>query len=323
MAYENNLFVEKYRPKTIEECVLPTAIHTMFSEIIQDKPENFPNMTMVGSAGIGKTTTARVLAEACGMHWHMINASEESGIDTLRTKVKRYASTRSLAGGMKLIILDEADNLSRQAQSALRGMIEEFSSNCRFILTCNYKNKIIDPILSRCPVVDFSIPVEEKEEMAIKIFNRICHILNEENITFEENTVVQVVMKNFPDYRRMIGVVQKYSRSGSLDSCVVSSTSADQEAFRNLMDIVKNKKFSEMRKWVTDHADVDMQTFYSDLNSYLWDGISNGTLGISKSSLAYIVTLIAEHTYKSNFIVDNQISMMAFLSLFMVEAEFE
>jgi replication factor C small subunit len=323
MGYENHLFVEKYRPKKIEDCILPSSIKSMFAGIISDGQEKFPNMTFSGSAGSGKTTAALALANEMGMSTFLINASEENGIDVLRNKVKRYASTKSINGGMKVLILDEADNLSRAAQSALRGMVEEFSSNCRFILTCNFNNQIIDPIISRCPIVEFSVPTQEKAEMAGLVFQRIKFILEEENIQYDDQTIVEIVKKNFPDYRRMIGIVQKYSHDGVLDSNAVSSTTANTESFDVLMGLIKNKKFSDIRTWVSDHSDTDVQTFFSDFNNYLWGKYKNGNLGIAPRSFAYIVTLIGEHTYRSSFIVDNQITLMAFLSLFMVEAEFE
>jgi len=318
----NLLLVEKYRPSKIEDCVLSKDLTDIFNGIIQSGQDEFPNMIFCGPAGVGKTTVAKALASELGMTSHLINASEENGIDTLRTTIKRFASTKSLSGGKKLMILDEADHLSQAAQPALRGLIEQFSSNCRFILTCNYKNKIIDPLISRCPIVDFTIPNAEKQDIAGRIFTRICSILNEEGVAYEEDTVVQVVLKNFPDFRRMLGKIQQYTINDTLDPSVVSSSNSNESMFDDVFKIMGSKKFKELRLWVCDHSDMDLQVFFSDLDKYLWKMYADDKLPITKQSLAYLIPIMAEHAYKSNFIADDQISMMAFLSTVMVEVEF-
>lgn len=321
MDPKNFLFVEKYRPSTIEECILPKDVRDLFLGIKDVGVESFPNMLFVGPAGVGKTTAAIALSNQMGMTCHLINASEENGIDMLRTKIKRFATTKSLTGGMKLIILDEADHLSRAAQPALRGLIEQHSSNCRFILTCNYPNKIIDPIISRCPRIDFTIPSNEREDVCLQIFARVSEIMEAENIKSDPEVVAKTIAANYPDMRKIIGKIQQYSKSGELSTSVVSSKS-DIEIFDDVIDIIREKKYTELRKWVSENDDVDVQTFFSDMYKYLWNMYDNDKLPITKQSLAMIIPIMGEQAYRANFVADTQIVLMTFLSTFMIEVEF-
>lgn len=316
------LFVEKYRPEEIIECALSSGNTAIFNGILQSSQEEFPNMIFVGPAGVGKTTVAKILANKMGMECMFINASEKNGIDELRTTIKRFASTGSLSKNKKVVILDEGDHLSSAAQHALRGLIEEFSSNCRFIITCNYSNKIIDAIHSRCPLVDFSIPENEKPDIAAKIFERFCSILDKENISYDADTLTEVVLNSFPDFRKMLGRIQQYSRSGNLSPEIVSASKRDSKNFDDLFDILKNRQFKSLREWVTSNKDVDMQVFFSQINEYLGKKFEEDKLPITPQSLAFIITLIAEYNYKSNFIVDNEITMMGFLCTVMAESDF-
>jgi DNA polymerase III delta prime subunit len=279
MNPKNFLFVEKYRPETVSNCILPDKLTTLFENIVSGGQESFPNMTFSGSAGVGKTTCAIALARELKMTYCLINASEENGIDVLRTKIKRFATTKSLEGGMKLVILDEADHLTRAAQPALRGLIEQYSSNCRFILTCNYPNKIIDPLISRCPRVDFSISKSDQDEILMKLYNRVVYILDQENITYDSDTIVRSIMNDYPDMRKIIGKIQQFSASsGTLDPAVVG-TDLGNGKFSQVMRIMKEKKFAELRKWVTENKDVDIQTFFSDFYDYLWKSHEINKLG--------------------------------------------
>ena len=242
---ETFLWVEKYRPNSIDACILPNELKSTFSEIVKDK--HIPNLILSGGPGVGKTTVAKAMIEEIGASYMMINGSEESGIDVLRTKIKNFASTVSLEGGRKYIILDEADYLNPQStQPALRGFIEEFHKNCGFILTCNYKNRLIPPLHSRCSVIDFTIPNSEKIKLAEKFFKRAMNILKEEDIKFEPKVVSEVIMKFFPDWRRVLNELQRYSVSGNIDAGILVNIS--DVNIKELMHSMKNKEFTNVRK---------------------------------------------------------------------------
>ena len=242
---EEFLWCEKFRPKKVSDCILPDRIKKVFQEYVNTK--NIPNLMLTGTAGVGKTTVALAMCEEIGLNYLFINSSDERGIDTLRTKIRNYASTVSLVGGRKVIILDEADYITPEAQAALRGAIEEFSANCTFILTCNFKSRLIEAIHSRCSVIDFALQADEKPRMAAAFFNRIAEILVSEGIQFEKNVLVEITKKYFPDYRRTLNELQRYSTSGQIDAGVLAQVTS----VRNIQDLVKylkDKNFAEMRK---------------------------------------------------------------------------
>ena len=251
---EDFLWVEKYRPKTIGECVLPSGLKHTLSEFISKG--DLPNMILSGGPGVGKTTAAKAMLDQLGLTYMFINGSEESGIDVLRTKIKNFASTVSLHGGRKYLILDEADYLNAQStQPALRGFIEEFHKNCGFILTCNYKNRLIPPLHSRCSVVDFTIQKSEKKELAEQFFKKVMNILVVEDIKFEPKAVAEVINKFFPDWRRVINELQRYSVSGRIDAGILVDIS--EINIKELMRFMKDKEFTNVRKWIVNNIDND------------------------------------------------------------------
>ncbi len=304
------LWVEKYRPKTIEDCVLPSEIKKTFFDL---KGE-IPNMILSGTAGTGKTTVARALCEQVGADWIIINGSEESGIDVLRTKIKNFASTVSLGGGNKVVILDEADYLNPQStQPALRGFIEEFHKNCRFILTCNFKNRIIQPLHSRCTVIDFRIPSKERPRLASVFMARLMTILTEEGIKFNTDVLQELVIKYFPDFRRTINELQRYGTSGEIDVGILSNV--QEESLNELMSHLKTKRFTDMRRWVAMNIDNDPVMLYRKLYDSLYDTID-------KSTIPQAVLIIADYSYKSAFVADQEINLVACLTELMMECKF-
>ena len=256
---EDFLWVEKYRPKTIDDCVLPDALKQTLSEFISKG--DIPNLILSGGPGVGKTTAAKAMLDELGLTYMFINGSEESGIDVLRTKIKNFASTVSLHGGRKYLILDEADYLNPQStQPALRGFIEEFHKNCGFILTCNYKNRLIPPLHSRCSVVDFTIQKSEKKELAEQFFQRVMNILVVEEIKFEPKAVAEVINKFFPDWRRVINELQRYSVSGRIDAGILVDIS--EVNIKELMHSMKQKEFTNVRKWIVNNIDNDPTRYF-------------------------------------------------------------
>tara|TARA_Y100001963_G_scaffold31351_2_gene43068 strand:- start:1800 stop:2732 length:933 start_codon:yes stop_codon:yes gene_type:complete len=304
------LWVEKYRPKTIEDCVLPSQIKQTFFDL---KGE-IPNMILSGSAGTGKTTVARALCEQVGADWIIINGSEESGIDVLRTKIKNFASTVSLGGGNKVVILDEADYLNPQStQPALRGFIEEFHKNCRFILTCNFKNRIIQPLHSRCTVIDFRIPSNERPRLASVFMARLMTILTEEGVKWNTEVLQELVMKYFPDFRRTINELQRYGTSGEIDVGIL--TNVQEESLKELMSHLKTKRFTDMRRWVAMNVDNDPVMLYRKLYDSLYETVD-------KSTIPQAVLIIADYSYKSAFVADQEINLVACLTELMMECKF-
>ena len=307
------LWVEKYRPRNISTCVLPTETKKIFIDFVNNN--EIPNLLLCGTAGVGKTTVARALCNELGADWILINGSEERNIDTLRVKIKQFASTVSLTvdGGPKIVILDEADYLNPQStQPALRGFIEEFSKNCRFIFTCNYKNRIIQPLHSRCSVIDFTIEAAQKPQIANQIFQRILQILTDENIDYNEKVVVEVINKFFPDFRRMLNEIQKYSASGKIDSGILASL--DNENFNELLEYIKGKEFSNMRKWVGLNIHNDPQTIYRKIYDSLFTKMEN-------SSIPQAIIILSDYTYKSAFVADQELNMVACLTELMMECK--
>ena len=307
------LWVEKYRPRTIEDTVLPAGLKKTFKEIVS-KGE-LPNMMFAGTAGVGKTTVAKALCDTLDLDYIIINGSEEGNIDTLRGKIKQFASSVSLQGGVKVVILDEADYLNPQStQPALRGFIEEFANNCRFILTCNFKNRIIEPLHSRCSVYDFAIPNSEKPQIAGGIFKRVTTILDQEGVTYDQKVVAELINKYFPDFRRILNECQRYSVSGNIDSGILVNLADD--SVRGLIDHLKSKNFKSMRKWVADNMDSEphaiFRKIYDNMSEYLQPG-----------SIPQVVLILADYQYKNAFVADHELNTVACMTEIMASAEFK
>jgi len=307
------LWVEKYRPRTIEDTVLPSGLKKTFKEIVS-KGE-MPNMMFAGTAGVGKTTVAKALCDTLDLDYIIINGSEEGNIDTLRGKIKQFASSVSLQGGVKVVILDEADYLNPQStQPALRGFIEEFANNCRFILTCNFKNRIIEPLHSRCSVYDFAIPNGEKPQIAGGIFKRVTTILDQEGVTYDQKVVAELINKYFPDFRRILNECQRYSVSGNIDSGILVNLADD--SVRGLIDHLKSKNFKAMRKWVADNMDSEphaiFRKIYDNMSEYLQPG-----------SIPQVVLILADYQYKNAFVADHELNTVACMTEIMASAEFK
>jgi DNA polymerase III delta prime subunit len=307
------LWVEEYRPKDINSCILPKSLKTTFLEFVAQN--NVPNLILSGGPGVGKTTVAKAMLSEMGCTHMMINGSEESGIDVLRTKIKNFASTVSLDGGRKYIILDEADYLNPQStQPALRGFMEEFHKNCGFILTCNFKNRLIEPLHSRCSVIEFQIPNSEKPKLAEKFMKRVQDILSMENIEYNERVVAELINKHFPDWRRTLNELQRYSASGIIDAGILSNIT--EVNIQELMHVMKEKEFTNVRKWVINNLDNDptrlLRIVYDNLYNYV-DG----------SSIPHIVVILGEYQYKAAFVSDQEINMLACLTEIMARAKFK
>lgn len=271
-------------------------------------------MMFYGKAGTGKTTVARALAHDLDSEYILINCSEENGIDTLRTKIRNYASTVSLNGGQKIVILDEFDYANAQSiQPALRGAIEEFHKNCRFIITCNYKNRVIEPLHSRCTGIDFTIPTAEKSQMAAAMLARIEQILTNESVAFDKAVVANLIKKHFPDLRRTINELQKYSSTGKIDVGILAQNSS--ESFKELLGFMKNKDFASCRKWVVQNLDLNTTEFFKRLYTELYTALK-------QSSIPQAILIIAEYQYKSAFAADQEINTMAMLVQIMMDCEF-
>ena len=312
MFGESFLWVEKYRPKTINECILPDRLKTIFQQISSEG--RIPNMILSGGPGMGKTTVAKALCNEVGCDFLMINGSEESGIDVLRTKIRGYASTVSFDGKRKVVILDEADYLNPQStQPALRSFIEEFEKHCSFIMTCNYINRIIEPLHSRCQTIDFRINKEEKLNVGSNFGKRLYTILDQEKVDYDKKVVAEVLMKHFPDYRRVLNELQKYSKYGSIDSGILSQVTELDLA--ELMKYMKDKKFNEVRKWVVNNLDNDPQKVYRKIYDI-------AEKHIQSTSLPQLVLILAESQYKSAFAADHELNLVACLVEIMVECQF-
>ena len=310
---EKFIWTEEYRPQTIDECILPKAIKKTFNDMVASG--DLQNLLLAGGAGCGKTTVARALCNELGLDVLFVNASEDSGIDTIRTKIRQFASVVSLSGGLKVVILDEADYLNAQSsQPALRGMIEEFHTNCRFIFTCNYKNKIIEPLHSRCAVIEFQIPNAEKPALATELLERCTFILKEQGIPFEERVVAQLISKHFPDFRRIIGELMRYSVSGRIDAGLL--TNVGEVAIKKLVDALKKKQFTEMRKWVAGNIDNDPVQVFRKIYDSSYEVMEKG-------SIPQLVLILADYQYKAAFVADQEINLVAALTEIMMECEFK
>ena len=310
---EDFLWVEKYRPKTIRDCILPDELKKTFGLFVQDK--HIPNMILSGGPGVGKTTVAKAMIDEIGSTYMMINGSEESGIDVLRTKIKNFASTVSLEGGRKYLIIDEADYLNPQStQPALRGFMEEFHKNCGFILTCNFKNRLIPPLHSRCSVVDFIIPNEQKPKLASRFFARVGDILNSEGVKFEPKAVAELMNKFFPDWRRVLNELQRYSASGQIDAGVLVNLSENN--LNELYGHLKDKNITEVRKWIVSNLDNDPVRIFRRIYDSLYDYLDSSTI-------PHAVVILGEYQFKSAFVADQEINLLAFFTELMGQVKFK
>ena len=307
------LLVEKYRPSTIDDCILPIALKATFKDIV--KTGECQNLLLTGGAGCGKTSVARALCNELNADHILINCSEDGNIDTLRTKIRTFASTVSLSGNTKVVILDEFDYSNAQSiQPALRGAIEEFAKNCRFIITCNYKNRIISPIHSRCTNIEFSIPSEERPTLASQFMERVKYILETENIPYEDAVLAQLITKYFPDFRRVLNELQRYSVAGIIDVGILSQVG--QVQVKELASAMKSKNFTEARKWVVSNLD-NSQT---ELFRKIYDGLHDH---VQPSSIPQAILILAEYQYKSAFVADQEINLTACIVELMMECEFK
>ncbi len=309
---EQLLWTEKYRPKKIEDCILPERLKTPFQEYVNQG--KIPNLLLSGGAGVGKTTVAKAMCEEIGCDVMVINGSDESGIDTFRVKIKNFASSMSLAGGRKVIIIDEADYLNpNSTQPALRNAIEEFAGNCSFIFTCNFKNRIIDPLHSRCAVIDFQLKNNEKSQMAAQFFKRIQQVLQSENVEYDDKVIAELVKKHFPDFRRVINELQRYSQFGKIDSGILAQIV--DVSINDIIKFIKEKDFGAIRKWVASN-DVDATTFFRKLYDNLYEVLK-------PQSIPQAVLILADYQYKQAFVADQEINTVACLTELMVGCEFK
>jgi DNA polymerase III delta prime subunit len=305
------LWVERYRPQTVEECILPERLKATFQEYVNQK--EIPNLLLTGGAGVGKTTIAKAMCNEIGCDYMILNGSDENGVDTIRVKIKNYASSMSFAGGRKVVILDEADYLTPNAQAILRNAIEEFAVNCSFIFTCNFKSRIIEPLHSRCAVIDFRLVNGEKAKMASAFFKRITHILDTEKVEYDEKVVAELIKKHFPDFRRAINELQRYSQLGKIDVGILSQIG--DISISQIVKHLKEKDFTSVRKWAAT-TDIDSTTFFRKLYDALYD--------IAKpQSIPQAVIIIADYQYKQAFVADQEINLVACLTELMANVEFK
>lgn len=304
------LWVEKYRPKTIQDTILPERLKETFQKIADGG--ELPNMLFTGTAGLGKTTVAKALCNTLGLDYILINGSEEGNIETLRGKIKQFASTVSLQGGYKVVILDEADYLNPQStQPALRGFIEEFANNCRFILTCNFKNRIIEPLHSRCGVYEFNTTKKEMAQLAFQFMKRMQGILETESVTYEQQVIADMIMKFAPDWRRVINECQRLSIGGQLIQ--VNDTTGDN--YNDLFKFLKEKDFKKMRSWVAQNADADASAIFRAIYDRMVEKIQPG-------SIPQTVLILADYQYKNAFVADHELNIVACMTELMANVEF-
>ena len=310
---ETFLWVEQYRPKTVDDCILPQSLKNTFKEFVESG--NIPNIILSGGPGVGKTTIAKSVLDEIGATSMMINGSEESGIDVLRTKIKNFASTVSLEGGRKYLILDEADYLNPQStQPALRGFMEEFHKNCGFILTCNYKNRLIEPLHSRCSVIDFTIPKSEKPQLATEFMKRVVGILENENVEYDKKVLIEVIQRHFPDWRRILNELQRYSISGRIDAGILVDMA--EINIKELMKFMKEKEFTNVRRWVVNNLDMDAVRLYRSIYDSLYTFLDHSTI-------PHAVCILSEYQYRGAFAADQEINTLACLTEIMAKVKFK
>jgi len=308
----NDLLVEKYRPRKVSDCVLPESLSDTFQDIV--KSGDIPNMILSGGAGCGKTTVARALCDELGRDIMFINASEDGGIDTLRTRIRQFASAVSLSGSAKVVVLDEADYLNPQStQPALRGFIEEFSSNCRFILTCNFKHRIIEPLHSRCTTIDFKIPAKEKPKMAKQFLTRTKDILDKESVQYDERVLAELIIRYFPDFRRVLNEIQRYSVSGSIDAGILVTADIGAET---LIKALKAKNFPDIRRWVVDNSDRDTAHIFRKIYETLLDSLQ-------PAAIPQAVLVLSDYQHKAAFAADQEINLAACCIMLASECTFK
>ena len=309
------IWCQKYRPRTIEDCILPRGLKDTFLEFVSNG--DIPNLLLSGTAGTGKTTVARALCEELGVDYIIINGSESGNIDTLRNDVRNFASGVSITstGKRKIVILDEADYLNPQStQPALRGFIEEFSKNCGFIFTCNFKNRIIEPIHSRCSVIDFRFSKKDRPKLAMSLLKRVIEILDKESVKYNEKVLVELITKYFPDFRRVLNELQRYSVSGEIDAGIL--TTITEQSIKDLMKHLKDKKFKDMRKWVVQNLDDDPSRIFR----LIYDGMFDY---LKEQSIPQAVLIIADYQYKAAFVADLELNLVACLTELMRDLEYK
>lgn len=314
MIKDEFLWVERYRPQKLQDCILPEGLQKTFESIVASGEMH--NLLLSGTAGLGKTTVARALCKELQLDYILINGSEESGIDTLRTKIKQFASTVSLLGnGPKVVILDEADYLNPQStQPALRGFIEEFSNNCRFILTCNFKNRIIEPLHSRCAVIEFNTSKSQLVDLCGRFHRRLVTILKTENIEFDQKVLAELIMKYAPDWRRIINECQRYGASGKIDSGLLANLGDIN--IQTLVKSLKEKDFKAMRSWVVNNMDLEPAAIFRKI-------YDNMVQYASPQSIPEIVLILAEYQYKDAFVADHELNMVACMTQLMASAQWK
>lgn len=311
---EDFLWVERYRPATVAETILPIELKKTFQQFVDQK--NVPNLLLSGRAGVGKTTIAKAMLNELGADYITINGSMNGNIDTLRVDISNFASSVSFSGGRKYVILDEADYLNpNSTQPALRNFMEEFSNNCGFILTCNFKNRIIEPLHSRCSVIEFNIAKADRPKMAAQFFKRTCDILDKEGVKYDQSAIAELIQLYFPDWRRTLNELQRYSATGRIDAGILSNKSED--SINALISYMKDKKFTEMRKWVAENIDIDSNILYRQLYDILPTKLKSTT------SVAGAIIVLAEYQYKEAFVANSEINRVAALATLMAECDWK
>ena len=308
------LWVAKYRPRTVEDTILPDDLKKTFQKFVDQ--DNVPNLILTGRAGVGKTTVAKAMLDQIGSDYITINGSMNGNIDTLRCEISNFASSVSFTGGRKYVILDEVDYLNANStQPALRNFMEEFSKNCGFIMTCNFKNRIIEPLHSRCSVIEFNILNKDKQSIAAQFFKRVCGILDTEGVEYDRKSVAEVIQVYFPDWRRVLNELQRYSSTGRIDAGVLANKSSDNISI--LIDLMKDRNFTAARKWVAENQDMDSSVLYRELYDILPLKIQ------STQSIADAIIILAEYQYKEAFVANSEINRVAALATLMAEVEWK